>query len=151
MAWPLTTFIAGTLACMAVAQTMNPVVRNGSFEAASVGEHWTPHEKTPDAVSISASDDAKEGSRSLLVTAQTRARFSLDQEVFLKPGSLWRASVWVKYDTPSGSPALEIETPSGQQGASTAIENPRHWNEHAVIFRAPSPGRIHIRLRAFSD
>ncbi len=136
---------------MAIAQTTNPVVRNGSFEAASVGEHWTPHEKTPDGVSISASDDAKEGSRSLLVTAQTPARFSLDQEVFLKPGSLWRASVWVKYHTPSGSPALELDTPSGQQGASTAIGNARDWNEHAVIFRAPSPGRIHIRLRAFSD
>jgi alpha-N-arabinofuranosidase len=137
------------LASGAEGQAQN--LKNGGFEAASTAEHWTPHGDHPDDVSVSRSEDAKEGSRSLLVEAAKPVRFSLDQEVFLRPGSLWRASVWIKYESGTGAPALEVDTPSGQQGASVGTGNAREWREHAVVFRAPSPGRIDIRLRAFAN
>jgi len=143
--------VLAIIVCVAGAEGQTQALKNGGFEAASAAEHWTPHGDHPDEVSVSGSEDAKEGSRSLLVTAAKPARFSLDQEVFLRPGSLWRASVWVKYETGTGAPALEVDTPSGQQGASIATGNAREWQEQAVVFRVPSPGRIDISLRAFSN
>ncbi len=147
MASPFPAFIALTAVC--AAQT--PTLKNASFEAASVAEHWTSQGTNLDDVSVSASDDARAGSHSVLVSARKQAEFSLEQEIFLRPGSLWRASVWVKrYEKGTPGPALEIDTPSGQQGKSVADGNAGEWNEQVVIFRAPSPGRVHIRLRAFS-
>jgi alpha-N-arabinofuranosidase len=143
--------VAAALACISTVAAPSSVLKNGGFEAASVAEHWMSHGSPQEQVSVVTSGDAKEGSRSLLITAAKPARFSLDQEVFLPVGSLWRASVWIKCDQSGGAPALEVDSPSGQQGSAAVNAITREWQERSVVFRAPSPGRIDIRLRAFSN
>lgn len=128
---------------------------NGGFEAKEPLSAWTllPPAARP-GISIRNDTGAfKEGRQSLLIEAAKPANASLTQEVFLPVGSLWRASAWIKVDTTGGSPGagLIVETPSGDQGASSASSQTVEWQHLHVLFRVPSPGRVSIHLTAFQN
>lgn len=84
----------------------------------------------------------------LLVSAENPTHFALSQEIFLQPGTLWRASVRVK--TNSSLPRMEVDTPVGGQG-SAAAKPLAEWQQLELLFRVPSPGRTWLRLIAFSN
>jgi alpha-L-arabinofuranosidase len=88
--------------------------------------------------------------RSFKLFAAKPTRFALTQEVFLRPGSLWRATALVKADGEAVSPRLEIDTPVGGQGSSAAKPGP-DWQPVDVLFRVPSPGRTWLRLVPFAN
>lgn len=84
-----------------------------------------------------------------LVSAQNDTHFALSKELFLPPGTLWRATGRVKS---SGSvPRLEVDTPVGGQGSAAAKPGVADWQALELPFRVPSPGRIWLRLIAFSN
>jgi alpha-L-arabinofuranosidase len=87
--------------------------------------------------------------QALVVSAGKPTHFALSQEIFLSPGTLWRAIARVKS---SGSvPRMEIDTPVGGQGSAAAKPGGPEWQQLELLFRVPSPGRIWVRLIAFSN
>jgi len=87
--------------------------------------------------------------KAVLVSAENPTHFALSREMFLPPGSLWRATDRVKS---SGSiPRLEVDTPVGGQGSAAVKPGGPEWQQLEVLFRVPSPGRIWLRLIAFSN
>ena len=81
--------------------------------------------------------------------AERPAHFTMSQEIFLPPGTLWRATASVKSEPKSLTPRLEIETPVGGQGTSEAKPDESDWQHLEVLFRVPSPGRTWFRLVPF--
>src|SRR5271154_4251729 len=87
--------------------------------------------------------------QTLVVSAENPTHFALRQEVFLPPGTLWRATARVKS---SGLvPRMEIDTPVGGQGTASAKPGEQEWQQLEILFRVPSPGRAWVRLIAFSN
>jgi len=96
----------------------------------------------------------KEGRKALLVSAAEPTDISLSQEIYVPVGTLWRLSAWLKVGPNTAdamSPAIVVDTPSGRQGTATAARNDPDWQRVAILFRAPSPGRITIRLLPFAQ
>lgn len=91
------------------------------------------------------------GADSFEMSAEKPAHFALSQEVFLRPGTLWRATASVKSDQLSATPRLEVDTPVGGQGTSQALPGKSTWQPLDIVFRAPSPGRVWLRLVPFSN
>ena len=106
-------------------------VKNGGFEAVTPAESWridSDEAKQQFSVSLDASG-AKEGSQSLLVSADHPVHLTLRQEVFLPIGTLWRLTGWVKssagpapakndgdFIDPVAGPRIGIEAQVGDQG-----------------------------------
>ena len=87
--------------------------------------------------------------QTLVVSAENATHFALRQEIFLPPGTLWRATARVKS---SGSvPRMEVDTPVGGQGSAAAKPGGPEWQPMEILFRVPSPGRAWVRLIAFSN
>jgi alpha-N-arabinofuranosidase len=128
-----------------------PLLVNGGFETSGVAGGWsrTPPDAT---MGVSVQLDTvnrQDGLQSLLILANHEATFSLYQKVFLRTGSLWRASAWMQQEGGTGTAALRIETPAGDQGMSQPTAGKEGWQETQVLFRVPSPGWIRLRLAAF--
>src|ERR1035438_10548998 len=115
--------IPTALLLLFAAQTLPPVAS------------WTrsaPAKEPP----VSVQTDGK----AVLVSAENPTHFALSGEMFLPPGSLWRATDRVKS---SGSiPRLEVDTPVGGQGSAAVKPGGPEWQQLEVLFRVPSPGRI---------
>ena len=128
-----------------------PMLVNGGFEAAKVSAGWTvsPTE-LPAALTVRADDAVhREGHQSLALSAKSAASVNLNQQVFLKVGTMWRASVWFRVEGLSGlAPRLRVETPAGDQGEQRVVGEKHDWQQAQVLFRVPSPGRIRVRLIA---
>jgi alpha-N-arabinofuranosidase len=85
----------------------------------------------------------------LLVSAENPTRFALSHELFLQPGTLWRARVRVKAN--GSVPRMEVDSPVGGQGAAAAKAGGPVWQQLQLLFRVPSPGHTWLRLFAFSN
>jgi hypothetical protein len=137
-----------------MAAAANPqVVVNGGFEAAQPTTGWTvtPSQQRSGVTWRADTQIVKEGKQSLALTAEHAGSIDLRQEVYLPVGTLWRLSAWVKTEMPPNSrpPSLSAGTPSGGQGSAQAISEKADWQRLEFVFRAPSPGRINIRLTPF--
>ena len=132
-------------------------LRNGGFEAAATAESWEIEAADPKAFSMSLDKaNPKEGSQSLLVTADHPTAVILRQEIFLPVGTMWRLTGWVKaaVANPNGSaPAQQIgiEAQAGGQGIGQSPANSGEWQQQTVLFRVPSPGRVTVALNALRD
>lgn len=141
-------------------------VKNGGFEAVTPAESWridSDEAKQQFSVSLDASG-AKEGSQSLLVSADHPVHLTLRQEVFLPIGTLWRLTGWVKssagpapakndgdFIDPVAGPRIGIEAQVGDQGYAQASASSGEWQQQTVLFRVPSPGRIGVALNALNN
>ena len=147
--------LAATLFAAGSASTQP--VRNGGFEAAATAESWEIEAADPKAFSMSLDKaNAKEGSQSLLVTADHPTAVILRQDIFLPVGTMWRLTGWVKTaaTNPSGvapAPQIGIEAQAGGQGLGQVPANSGEWQQQTVLFRVPSPGRITVALNALRD
>src|SRR5579864_7208794 len=116
------------------------------FSAQLRTDGWTPStpaKEPPVSVRVSG--------QSFEMSAERPTHFALSQEVFLRPGTLWRAAASVKSDGRSSQPRLEIDSPVGGQGTSVAKPGVTGRQPLEVLFRVPSPGRARLRLVAFSN
>ena len=93
----------------------------------------------------------KEGSHSLLISSDQPVDFSISQDAFLRTGTLWEASAWIKTDASAPGPELRIESPAGDQGAEKAQLGVTGWQQVSVLFRAVSPERTTLRVVAFAQ
>src|SRR5580698_7082082 len=84
-----------------------------------------------------------------LVSAENPTHFAFSHELFLQPGTLWRASVRVK--TNGSVPRMEVDTPVGGQGTAAFEAGGPEWQQLELQFRVPSPGRVWLRLIPFSN
>jgi len=141
-------------------------VKNGGFESANPAEYWLidPSE-AEQAFSMSADKtDVKEGTQSLIISADRPVHLTLRQQVFLPVGTLWRLTGWVKSsassvsadpkpsdDGPGAGPRIGIEAQVGNQGFSSPIQSSGQWQHKDFLFRAPPPGRMTISLRALNN
>jgi len=133
-------------------------LKDGGFEAATVAEFWqieSAEAKAEFSISLDKGD-AKEGSQSLLVSAEHPTSLTLRQEVFLPVGTLWRLTGWIKAapssdsGSPNDGPRIGIEAQAGDQGFS-APPRSGEWQQENVLFRVPSPGRVGVALNAFNN
>ena len=157
--------LAPALSLLAFPSDGNQPVKNGGFEAANPVEFWqiAPSEAKQ---AVSIADDkteVKEGSQSLLISADRPVRLSLRQELFLPIGTLWRLTGWVKSSASSVSadakptddghtsgPRIGIEAEVGDQGFTSAA-NSGEWQQEEFLFRVPPPGRITVALRVLNN
>ncbi len=133
--------------------TTAPRILNGGFESGKVTAHWLIRPSQSGVVMRADTNSAKEGRQSLLVSAAKPASVSLDQEVYLPVGTLWRLSASVKMDAAAATsklPSIAIDTMSGRQGATTPRAGGSNWQTVHIVFRVPSPGRVTVRLIPFA-
>jgi alpha-L-arabinofuranosidase len=158
--------VASALSLLAFEASGTQPVKNGGFESANPADYWLidPSE-AKQAFSISADKtDVKEGTQSLLISADQPARVTLRQQVFLPVGTLWRLTGWVKSsassvsadakpsdDGPDAGPVFGIETQVGNQGFTSPIQSSGQWQHQDFLFRVPSPGRMTVALRALNN
>ena len=123
---------------------MIPTILLLLFSAQLRPDAWTPPKpgKEPP-VAVEAAGGAFE------MSAEKPTHFALKQEVFLQPGTLWRASASVKSSQASAKPRIEIDTPVGGQGFAAAKPGTSDWQKLDILFRVPSPGRTWMRLVPF--
>ncbi len=157
--------LAPALSLLAFVGGGNQPVQNGGFEAGNPAEAWeiAPSE-AKQAVSITADKtEVKEGSQSLLISADQPVRLTLRQEVFLPIGTLWHLTGWVKSSAspvsadakqsdegPTPGPRIGIEAQVGDQGFATPAADSGQWQHQDFLFRVPSPGRMTIALRVLN-
>ncbi len=163
--------LAPVLSLLAFVGGGNPQVKNGGFEAPTAAEFWQiDQDEAKQAFSLSLDKaEVKEGSQSLLVSADHPVHLTLRQEVFLPVGTLWRLTGWVKSsasptqtasDVAAGDvgggnsnagPRIGIEAQAGDQGYSSASENSGEWQQESFLFRVPSPGRMTVALNVLNN
>ncbi len=135
-------------------QAFGQSLMNGDFEQPDALSSWTIRPANhPDSVIKLDSTVSKTGNQSVLISSERLTGLSINQELFLPVGTLWRLSAWAKFERVMASgkaPAIGIDTPSGSQGR-TMIGGNGDWREGQIVFRIPSPGRVTIRLIAFSS
>jgi alpha-L-arabinofuranosidase len=161
---PLPSFPAQGVALLLFASALSALaadegtqrLKNQSFESATPAEFWQvePSEgKQEFSLSVDQAQ-AKDGAQSLLVQAAHPTNVILRQEIFLPVGTMWRLTGWVRHAglSPAGAgPRIGIEASAGDQGFSAPTPDTGDWQEASVLFRVPSPGRIHVALNALSD
>ena len=144
-------------ALFAAGSTGDRPLVNGGFESAIAAESWEVEAADPKAFTLTSDKaDAKEGSQSLLVTADHPTGVTLRQEVFLPVGTMWRLTGWVKAVAADSvgsvlAPRIGIEAQAGDQGLGQAPTSSGEWQKETVLFRVPSPGRIAVALNALHD
>src|ERR1700722_1645717 len=134
-----------------------PQLQNPGFEAPTLSgwESKTYRKSGRDPLSRLDSSHAREGRQCLLIEAPDPASAGVVQTLFLSPGALYRLRAWVKTEAlaADGAPAagglIEIQTPAGSVGKSRPKSGASDWQEEAVMFRVPSPGRVTIVLADF--
>jgi alpha-N-arabinofuranosidase len=141
-------------------------LRNGGFESTNPTDSWLidPSE-AKQAFSITTDKTYfKEGTQSLLISADQPVHVTLRQQVFLPIGTLWHLTGWVKSSASSVSadakpsddglgagPRIGIEAQVGDQGFTVPIEGSGQWQHEDFLFRVPSPGRMTVALRALNN
>jgi alpha-N-arabinofuranosidase len=126
---------------------------NGGFESEKVTANWVITPPESGVVMSADTSSAKEGRQSLLVSAAEPTSVSLEQELYLPVGTLWRLSASVKIDSAAVKntlPSVALDTPSGQQGATTPRMKGSDWQTVDIVFRVSSPGRVTVRLTPFA-
>jgi alpha-N-arabinofuranosidase len=144
-------------------QSEKPQLENPGFEtpATNAGEIPGWHVRAAQGESPARIDDSqfKEGGRSLLIENKQAAAVDVSQELFLPVGSTWKVTAWTKTEGlqatanseerhPRDAAALAVETPAGTQGRVSLAPGTSDWKQEELDFRVPSPGRVHIVLRA---
>jgi alpha-N-arabinofuranosidase len=137
-------FLGAFLLAATVAQLQNP-----GFEAATLsGWEIKIYQKTgQDPVVRLDSGQAREGRQCLLIEARDAASAAVFQTLYLPPGSLYRLKAWIKTEALAAAGGLiEIQTPAGRVGKSRPRSGTSDWQEEAVMFRVPPPGRVRVVL-----
>ena len=129
-----------------------PQLHNPGFEDSQPLSGWESeiYEKSGREPVIRLDATAREGQHSLLIEAADPASAGVRQTLFLRPGGLYRLTAWIRtgaLTAPGGM--IEIQTPAGRVGKSRLRSEASDWQEEAVLFRVPSPGRISIVLSNF--
>ena len=157
--------LAPALSLLAFAGGEQQSLQNGGFEAANPVESWQvePSEGKQAFTITADKSDTKEGTQSLLISADQPAHLTLRQEVFLPIGTLWRLTGWVKSsassvsadvkpsdDGPTPGPRIGIEAQVGDQGFTSPAAESGEWQQENFLFRVPSPGRMTIALKVLN-
>jgi alpha-N-arabinofuranosidase len=158
--------LAPVLSLLAFVGGGNQPIKNGGFEAATPAESWRIEpDEAKQGVSLSLDKaKVKEGSQSLLISADRAVHLTLRQEVFLPIGTLWRLTGWVKSsaspvsasgdssaENPNPGPRIGIEAQVGDQGYSPASASSGEWQQESFLFRVPSPGRMTVALNVLNN
>jgi alpha-N-arabinofuranosidase len=132
-----------------------PPLASAGFEDTNIFTAWRAWIYQDGKVPVVRADaeNAHEGRNSLLVAAEDPADVAVAQFVSLPPGSIWRATGWVKTEnltardgTETGG-ALHIQTAAAAtlaRGPSTFGTSP--WKKTEAVFRVPPEGEVKIVL-----
>jgi len=129
-----------------------PQLHNPGFEDPQPLSGWESriYEKSGRDPVIRLDATAREGRHCLLIEGADPASAGVSQALFLRPGGLYRLTAWIRtgvLTAPGG--IIEIQTPTGRVGKSRLRSGASDWQEEAVLFRVPSPGRVSILLSNF--
>lgn len=136
------------LVLVAMLAAFAPQLENGGFEERELAGWKTERDakEIRDPVFRLDSGDARQGSQSLLIETADPARAAASQTVFLRPGSLWRVSGWLKNGQNASGGRINIATPAGSVGRTDPNQAGLRWAQVQTTFRVPSPGQVSIQL-----
>ncbi len=133
--------------------TTSTHILNGGFESQKATASWVIKAPKSGVVITADTSAVREGRQSLLISATQPASVSLEQDVYLPVGTLWRLSASIKMDSAVSNerlPSMALDTPSGQQGEAIPRMKGADWQTLDILFRVPSPGKVTVRLAPFA-
>lgn len=126
---------------------------NAGFESATPHEGWTLHVYGAQPEVASDQVVAREGRRSLRVSASALSDTAFGQELRLTPGRWYRLTGWVRTENldPHGAPVFgtfQVQHPAGRGVVATGRNHggTADWTRETIYFTPPGDGLTRIAL-----